>query len=128
MKKRLIITTLCLIALLSSYSKAFAVELQASDVHNIMLHEGKYVTVKGKVVSTHAAKSGKVRFLNFGDDYKKAFTVVIFTGDLQNFISKVGEPVDYYLNKKIKVTGKIKIYQNKPEIIANDPKQIIVVE
>jgi len=115
-------------SLLIGMVTAWSNELPAEDIQSIMLHEGEYGSVVGNVVSTHIAKSGKVRFLNFGPDYRKAFTVVIFTSDLDRFISKNGEPTKYYLNKKVKVDGRIKIYQNKPEIIINDPSQIKIIE
>jgi hypothetical protein len=127
MKWRFINTVLFIISLLVTMTSAWGNELPAEDVQAIMLHEGEYASVIGTVVSTHIAKSGKVRFLNFGPDYRKAFTVVIFTSDLDKFMSKIGEPTKYYLNKKVKVDGRIKIYQEKPEIIANNPSQIEII-
>jgi len=117
----------CCVIILAGIAPAVALDLPADDIQLIMMHEGEYASVIGTVVSTHIAKSGKVRFLNFGPDYRKAFTVVIFTSDLKKFMAKVGEPTQYYLRKKVKVSGQIKIYQNKPEIIAKDPSQIVVL-
>lgn len=127
MKKKLFISLFFIFAILL-VSPVNAIELKADEVQTIMLYEGKYATVTGKVVSTYTAKSGKVRFLNFGDDYRTSFTVVIFTGDLDKFTSTIGEPTEYYKNKKLKVTGKISIYRDKPQIITNSPSQIKVLE
>ncbi|MCD6310688.1 MAG: hypothetical protein J7M18_08220, partial [Candidatus Eremiobacteraeota bacterium] len=89
--------------------------------------EGKKVKVEGIIVDTHIAKSGKVRFLNFSRDWRKAFTVVIFTTNLEEFTDKVGEPARYYLGKRVIVTGKVKIYKGRPEIIVKSPEQIKVM-
>ncbi len=106
----------------------WAEEIDARNLNEIRQHEGEFTTVVGLVESTHIAKSGKVRFLNLGKDYREAFTVVIFTGDLSKFTSTIGEPTDYYMNKKIKVKGRIKIYKGKPEIIASSPEQITIIK
>ncbi|MCX8070102.1 MAG: hypothetical protein N2738_06325 [Thermodesulfovibrionales bacterium] len=127
MKKIFVVTLFCMVLIFNAVSVS-ATDLKANDVQTIMLHEGKLVTVTGKVVGTHIAKSGKVRFLNFGEDYRTSFTVVIFTGDLDKFTSTIGEPTEYYKNKTVKVTGKVSIYRDKPQIITNSPSQIRVVE
>ena len=103
---------------------AWAIEVPADDLQAIMKHEGEFITVVGKVVGTHIASSGKVRFLNFGEDYRKAFTAVIFTGDLAKFTATVGEPTKFYAGKNVKVSGRIKIYKGKPEMILKAPDQI----
>lgn len=126
--KKIVIVSLCCMFLFWVTSQAMAIELSAKDAKTIMLHEGKHATVIGKVMGTHIAKSGKVRFLNFDKDYRTSFTVVIFTGDLDKFTSTIGEPTEYYKDKKVKVTGKVSIYKDKPQIIANSPSQIKVVD
>ena len=102
-------------------------EIKANDLNELIKNDGEFVTVTGLVESTLIAKSGKVRFLNLGKNYRTAFTVVIFTGDRDKFTSKIGEPTQYSKNKKITVNGRIKIYKGKPEIIANSPDQITIV-
>jgi DNA/RNA endonuclease YhcR with UshA esterase domain len=56
---------------------------------------------------------------------RTAFTCVIFTGDLKNF-ETVGEPTEYYLKKKVTVSGIVKIYEGRPEIILKNPSQIVI--
>ncbi|MBI5893779.1 MAG: thermonuclease family protein [Deltaproteobacteria bacterium] len=82
---------------------------------------GKTKTVRGKVLNVF--DSGKAIFLNFGEDYKKDFTVVIFRKNIKEFEQKGIDPFNFYKGKEILVTGKIKEY-NGPEIVANDPSQI----
>ena len=110
---------LVLAVVLISSSAAFA-----GDVVNwkdAASHYGKYKTVEGTIVATKCTP--KVCFLNFHPDYKTYFTAVIFASDLFKFPAN---PDQYYLNKKVQVSGTIKEYKGKPEIICNDPSQIIV--
>ena len=81
--------------------------------------------VKGRVVSTY--KSKKCVYLNFGQNYKNDFTVVIFNNTLGFFNKKGIDPVSFYNGKKIRVMGRIREY-NGPEIIVNSPYEIEIVE
>ena len=83
---------------------------------------GQHVTVTGKIVATY--NSGKACFLNFHPDYKRHFTAVIFRSAFDRFPAN---PEDYYYGKEVHVTGKIKEYKGKPEIILNDPSQIKII-
>lgn len=128
MNKILFIIAIVLVFLCQPIIAAQAAELNATDVDAIKKHEGEFATVVGDIHSTYKAPSGKVRFLNFGPDYRTAFTVVIFTSDLSKFMSDVGEPTTYYKGKRVKVEGRIKMYKGKPEIIANSPDQIVILK
>jgi DNA/RNA endonuclease YhcR with UshA esterase domain len=86
-------------------------------------HYGEYATVEGKIVATH--NSGKACFLNFHPNYKRYFTVVIFASAFPLFPAN---PESFYYGKKVRVSGYIKEYKGKPEIILNDPSQIEIVE
>ena len=84
---------------------------------------GQVKTVEGVIVATY--NSGKACFLNFHQDYKNHFTAVIFASDFHKFPKY---PEDYYLHKKVKVTGLIKQYKGKPEIILKSTNQIEIIE
>jgi len=86
-------------------------------------HYGKYVTVEGAIVATH--NSGKACYLNFHPDYQRYFTAVIFASAFSCFPAN---PESYYLGKKVRVSGYIKEYRGKPEIILNDPSQIEILK
>ena len=86
-------------------------------------HYGEYVTVEGTIVATH--NSGKACFLNFHPDYKRYLTLVIFASDFSLFPANAE---NYYSGKKVRVSGYIKAYKGKPEIILNDPAQIELVQ
>ncbi|MFZ2489292.1 MAG: phospholipase D-like domain-containing protein [Anaerolineae bacterium] len=82
---------------------------------------GQTVTVEGEVVDTY--DSGKVTFLNF--DEERTFTVVIFASDYAAFPQP---PQDLYWRKKVRVTGQLKLYDQRPEIIIESPDAIVVLE
>ncbi len=83
---------------------------------------GEYVETEGEIVSSY--NNGRVCFLNFHKDYKKYLTLVIFASDFKKFSDK---PEKYYLGKKVKVEGRIKEYQGRPEIIIKTPDQIKII-
>ncbi|HYM94726.1 MAG TPA: hypothetical protein VET23_11345 [Chitinophagaceae bacterium] len=85
---------------------------------------GKTVTVCGKVKSTYQPNSvnSHPTFIDFGNKYPNAiFTAVIWESDLSKFSYK---PKRKLKHKKICVTGVIKLYKEKPEIIVSNPSQI----
>ena len=86
---------------------------------------GKIKRVSGKIISSY--NSGKALFLNYGDDYKRDFTVVIFAEDIDNFTKAGINPENYYKYKESIVIGRIKAF-NGPEIIVRGPEQIKIVE
>lgn len=118
----------CIAGFLAVATAVKAEDLAAENVDGLLKRNGEFTTVVGRIVGTHVAASGKVRFFNFSSDYKKGFTLVIFTGDLPAFTSAVGEPTKFYLMKKVRVQGRVKIYDGKPEIILQSPEQIEVLE
>ena len=85
---------------------------------------GQIRTVRGRVLSTY--RSQNCIFLNFGKDWRKDFTIVIFKESWDYFKRKGIDPIVFYKNKMVEVTGRIREY-NGPEIIVNLPEEIIVL-
>lgn len=83
----------------------------------------KYVdqikTVQGKIVKVD--KRDKVCYLSFGEDYKTAFTVLLFKSDFNKF------PYETYQDKVIKVTGKITKDDKFDRFIIKSPVQIEIL-
>ncbi|MBK7806971.1 MAG: hypothetical protein IPJ51_11785 [Saprospiraceae bacterium] len=92
-------------------------------IDSVSAYIGKTVKVCDKVAGTFVTKSDKpLTYLNLGTDYPKAkLTIVIFQKDLINFSFT---PSDHYKGQNVCVTGEIKQYREKIEIIANRPDQI----
>ncbi len=83
---------------------------------------GKEAIVEGEVVRTY--NSGKVAFLNFDENWRETFSVVIFASDFDAFPQP---PDKLYLHKRVRVHGKIKEYKGAPEIIVESPDQIEIL-
>ncbi|MFO8102450.1 MAG: thermonuclease family protein [Dehalococcoidia bacterium] len=90
-------------------------------------HPAEVVCVEGRVVRPYyaSASNGKPTFLNFHDPHDGWFTALIWGDHRDNFPP---DPEDYYLNKRVRVTGVIEIYKGSPEIILRQPSQLEVVD
>lgn len=98
---------------------------QTVPLDSVINYEGKTITVCSKVQSINVSKGEKkTTYINFGNPYpNNTFTIVIFENDLTNFKYT---PSEYLKEKNICITGKVKIYKSKPEIIATKEEQIKV--
>jgi DNA/RNA endonuclease YhcR with UshA esterase domain len=86
-------------------------------------HIGETATVCGVVASAKFAAGSRSQptFLDLGKAYPNAaFTAVIFGDDRRKF----GTPETSLRGKRICVTGQIREYRGKPEIIVSDPSQL----
>lgn len=80
---------------------------------------GEYKCVIGKVDNVFIS-STNTTFLNFCPNYQTCpFSAVIFNSDSPKFPNP-----EQYENKTVEITGLIKTYQGKPEIILDEPSQI----
>ena len=82
-------------------------------------HVGETVSVRGLVAGVYTSKSNTT-FLNFGKAYPHhTFSAVIFSSASGRF--KDPQKWDGYV---ITVTGKIKLYKGKPEMVLESPSQV----
>ncbi|MCR4288117.1 MAG: thermonuclease family protein [Deltaproteobacteria bacterium] len=95
--------------------------LKTIDAKEAVAHIGERVKVRGVVVSVR--KSRKAVFVNFGTGSEKDFMAVIFKDALSAFSVKGIDPMSYR-GKVIEVTGVVKMYRQRPEIIVKTPLQI----
>ena len=87
-------------------------------------------TVEMEVKAVGMAKSGKAVFLNSESDFKspKNFTIMLGQSVLEKLKkAKIDDPAAHYKGKTVRVTGTVKIYKEKPEIIVNEPEEIVIV-
>ncbi len=115
----------------------FTVPIQVQEDNALNVEEaskkvGQTVTVELVVQSTGETRSGnKLFFLNSEKDFRspKNFTIVIDSKLLDKFAKAgVADPKSFYANETIRVTGKVSLYQNKPQIRVEGPEQIKVVK
>ena len=105
---------------------AFGLALIAGSAHadaiapgQAQAHVGQVVTVEGTVSDVFATRSG-VTFLDIGGSYpNNSFAVVIFKDDANKF-----PDADSLSGKTIDVTGAIRLFRGKPEIVLSDPGQL----
>jgi DNA/RNA endonuclease YhcR with UshA esterase domain len=82
-------------------------------------HVGQTVTVEGVVDNVHTAKSGNT-YVDIGGRYpNNAFAAVIFSKDASKFPN-----VSALKGKTVDVSGSVRLYQGKPEIILTDAGQL----
>ena len=96
------------------------------NVTDVSKHIGETVTVCAKVYGTKFLDKSKMTFLNVGAAYPNSpLTIVIFGKDLDNF--KVA-PEKMYADKEICVTGVIKEFHDKMEIVVSKPEAITLAD
>ncbi len=88
---------------------------------------GRYVaqtiTVEGIVASVGSSRRSATTFLNFGAAYpNQSFTAVIFRSSASRFPNP-----QQWEGRRVRVSGKVRLYREKPEIVLEEPSQIVVV-
>ncbi len=91
----------------------------------------RIVTVEGTVVRTFYAteSKGKPTFLDFHDPYQGWLTCVIWEEDRESsepirekFVAAFPpDPESYFLDKRVRVRGRLNIYQGTPELVLTEP-------
>ncbi len=108
-------------AMVGSFVLAGRAYAQQRIVHDseAAAHVGQMVTVEGTVASVHATRSGTT-FLNFGAAYpKQTFTAVIFSSAASRFPNP-----QQWEGKRVRVTGKVWLYRDRPEIVLEASSQL----
>jgi hypothetical protein len=85
-------------------------------------HLDETITVEGTVDEVHTDRRSGTTFLNLGGRYpNQAFTCVIFRDDAAKFPN-----VEKLVGKVIDVTGHLRNYKGRNEMICNDQAQLKV--
>lgn len=87
-------------------------------------HIGEYASVEYVAANPYRSSTGDT-FLNEKRDHRSGFTTVIFANARSRWSQ---EPTAVYGGKRLRVTGMIKMYEGHPEIIADDPSSIEILE
>jgi endonuclease YncB( thermonuclease family) len=83
---------------------------------------GRKVTVEGTIV--RAKRSRRTVFLNFHGNWKRYVTIVLFPEKVRGLPSS---PESHYLNRKIRVTGTVVRYADRPEIVLESADDLRIV-
>jgi alkaline phosphatase D len=91
-------------------------------------HVGKEYAAEMEVRATGVSKTRV--FLNSEKDFKgpRNFTVVIDLQAAGDLFKKAGiDPAKAYADKKVRVTGVVSLFQERPQIVVKDPAQIRIL-
>lgn len=97
----------------------------ANDAATIRARVGKSCTVRGVASKASRSQSGKVFRIEFGRD-RDAFEAVIFAKQFSVFESRFGDLTRALQGKTLQIHGKIALYQDRPQIVLDDPAQLEV--
>ncbi len=86
-------------------------------------HVGEIASVEGTITEVFQSSRGNI-FLDFGARYPdQQFSAVIFSHDARKFANVRGLG-----GKNVRVTGRIRTYRGRPEIVLNAPYQLRLEE
>lgn len=119
MKRLILILTAC--ALILFEGSIASATIKANEAGQ---HIGEVQTICGVVASAHYARSsrGQPTFLNLDRPYPNQIFTILIWGSNRPLFKEA--PEKYLLGKTICVTGTIRSYRGRPEIIVNNPEQI----
>lgn len=95
------------------------------DFNEAAAHVGEHVCVEGRVTDVGFGPKGSV-FLNFGGIYPEhAFTAMVPFP-----IARKTDEASWlaYLDHNARVTGVVKLYKGKPQIVVTAPEHLVLVK
>lgn len=114
MKKLILIILLCT-------AFTFTKAQTTISIKDVSKHIGETITICDSVYTTRALPN--LTLINLGAEFpKQLLTLVIYKADLDKF----KEPEKLYLNKKVCITGKLVLYNDKQQVVVNEVKQIVL--
>ena len=93
---------------------------------NALQYTNQIRTIRGKVVSTK--HSPKFVALRLGENTKKAFSILLFKNAIDNFHAQGIDPLTFYTGKIVEVSGRVRNYRGRPEIIVHAPSEIELLD
>lgn len=115
-----------ILSVLLIFGSFMAVAQTRVDLAVVGRHAGDSVVVEGKVYSTRyfADSNNAPTLLNMGAAFPNQLLTVVIYGEQRKVFFDT--PEDYYKGKTIRVTGRVELYRDKPQIVAKTPSQILV--
>lgn len=93
------------------------------DIEGMRKVMGAPIVVEGVIVKAGESKTGKVKYLNFTEDFWKGLALVFFT-DKSTFPL---DSLESYVGKKVRVSGDLSEHQQHLQIVVKDASQIEVL-
>jgi hypothetical protein len=102
--------------------------INISDRKALHAHVGSDVVVEGTVSMAGWSNSGKVFLIRFVEADESEFQGAFFTKIRPTMEQAfAGDVSNAFSGAKIRITGKLHLYREHPEILVNDPKQITIL-
>lgn len=96
---------------------------RAEQVEELKAQEGKTVRVVGKVHSIYVPPSGRVCIFNMGPDHRTCFKISIPATAWEKWPGGLDD-LRRLDKKTVTVEGRVRLFQNLPEIVVNVPSQL----
>jgi hypothetical protein len=98
--------------------------LQATDIDALKAAEGKEVSVRGKVSGSYKSGNSGVILLNF-EGATRDFVAVVEKDNVEAVNAGFeGDVAGNLKGRTITITGPIKMYRGKPEVVITKPEQV----
>jgi len=119
--RRLFAIAALLLFSIASLDRALAGQPVIADT-DAAAHVGQTVTVEGLVAVVFKSPKGGY-FLDFENAYpNQLFSAVVFASSAAKF-----SDLTSYRGKRVQITGQVRLYKGKPEIILDSPDQLRLV-
>ena len=97
--------------------------LDATDTTALVVNVGKKVAVKGTVVSAAKDPNDKMRLLNFSNNTARGFAAAIVPALYPEL-----EPLDVYVGRRVKVTGRLEQHRTQTFIRVTKISQLTLIK
>lgn len=114
---------LILASLTHAAAKRQTVILDATDGTALVVNVGKKVSVKGTVVSAVKDPNDRLRVLNFSHNPARGFAAAIVPALYPQL-----EPLDVYVGRRVKVTGRVEQHQTQTFIRVTKISQLTLIK
>ncbi len=109
----------CALVLLAALANAGGTAIVAAG--EAAEHVGEYATVEGRIADVFTSDNDNT-FLNFGAAYpRQVFSATVFARYRSSF-----KDLHALEGRHVRITGEIRLYRNKPQIILESPAQLAV--
>ena len=119
--RRLLLPLLLLATLAATAERLVAQQPRVVSDSQAAQYVGQTVTVEGIVAQVGHSRRSNTTFLDFGARYPNStFVAVIFASAADRFPNP-----DQWEGRRVRVTGRVRMYQARPEIILDTPSQLV---
>jgi len=90
---------------------------------------GEYCTIEMDVQAASRSKKGTVWLLNSERNFRNSnnFTVMVGEALTRELAEKKGWGAASFVGKRVRVSGAVKVYQDRPEVVVNEMAQFVIV-